>query len=155
VGKYIAQRLVAEGETVFDVSTRRAALVRVFFGDNGRKTDDIDAETIALVGLRTPELPQVRGDELTVKLGLLSNRRSALVGLRTQIVFRIHRDLQNPLPGGSSKRLTAKEAQGDPVEGSTPRRDRQAAPIPPRRPDPRPRVRRCAHRFDQHRLYRT
>ena len=32
VGKYLAQRLVAEGETVLDVSTRRAALVRVFAG---------------------------------------------------------------------------------------------------------------------------
>ena len=110
-GKYLAQRLVAEGETVFDVSTRRAALVRVFAGGNGRKTDDIDAETIALVGLRTPDLPQVRPDELTVKLRLLSNRRGELVALRTQIVCRIHRDLQNLLPGGSSKRLTAKEAK--------------------------------------------
>src|SRR4051794_37153373 len=111
VGKYIAQRLVAEGETVLDVSTRRAALVRVFAGGNGRKTDDTDAESIALVGLHTPDLPQVRPDELTVKLRLLSNRRSELVSLRTQIVCRIHRDLQNLLPGGSSKRLTAKQAK--------------------------------------------
>ena len=51
VGKYLAQRLVAEGETVFDVSTRRAALVRVFAGGNGRKTDDTDAHSIALAAL--------------------------------------------------------------------------------------------------------
>ncbi len=50
VGKYLAQRLVFEGETVFDVSTRRAALVRVYAGGNGRKTDDTDAESIALSG---------------------------------------------------------------------------------------------------------
>ena len=30
VGKYLAQRLVAQGERVLDVSTRRAALVRVY-----------------------------------------------------------------------------------------------------------------------------
>ena len=40
VGKYLAQRLVAQGERVLDVSTRRAALVRVYAGGNGRKTDD-------------------------------------------------------------------------------------------------------------------
>ena len=111
VGKYLAQRLVAEGETVFDVSTRRAALVRVFGGGNGRKTDDTDAESIALVGLHTPDLPQVRPDELTVKLRLLSNRREELVALRIQTVCRIHRDLEGLLPGGSSKRLTAKQAK--------------------------------------------
>jgi hypothetical protein len=32
VGKYLAQRLVADGERVLDVSTRRATLVRVFAG---------------------------------------------------------------------------------------------------------------------------
>jgi len=53
VGKYLAQRLVFEGETVFDVSTRRAALVWVYAGGNGRKTDDTDAESIALVELYT------------------------------------------------------------------------------------------------------
>src|SRR3954469_19853937 len=107
-GKDIAQRLVAEGEAVFDVSTRRAALVRVYAGGNGRKTDDTDAEAIARVGLNTPGLAQVRPDDHTVKLRLLSNRRDELVTKRTQTVCRIHRDLQNLLPGGSSKRLTAK-----------------------------------------------
>lgn len=37
-GRHIAQRLVAAGERVLDVSTRRAALVRVYAGGNGRKT---------------------------------------------------------------------------------------------------------------------
>ena len=68
MGKYLAQRLVAEGETVLDVSTRRAALVRVFAGGNGRKTDDTDAHSIALVGLNSTDLPRVRPDEVTVTL---------------------------------------------------------------------------------------
>jgi transposase len=54
VGKHLAQRLVAAGERVVDVSTRRAALVRVFAGGNGRKHDDVDAHAVALVGLHTP-----------------------------------------------------------------------------------------------------
>jgi transposase len=111
VGKHIAQRLVAEGETVLDVSTRRAALVRVFGGGNGRKTDDTDALSIALVGLHSSDLPKVRADEVTVTLRLLSNRRNELVGLRTQAVCRIHRDLVVLIPGGASRSLTAKKAK--------------------------------------------
>jgi len=111
VGKYLSQRLVAEGETVFDVSTRRAALARVHAGGNGRKTDDTDAESIALVGLRSPGLAQVRPDELTVELKLLANRRDELVAARIQAACRIHRDLMALLPGGVSKRVTAKYAK--------------------------------------------
>jgi transposase len=111
VGKYLAQRLVAEGETVFDVSTRRAALVRVFAGGNGRKTDDTDAESIALVGLRSTDLVEVRRDEITETLRLLSNRRAELVAQRTQAACRIHRDLVGLLPGGVSKRISASQAK--------------------------------------------
>ena len=60
VGNHVAQRVVAAGERVVDVSTRRAALVRVFAGGNGRKNDDTDAHSIALVGLHTPDLPEVQ-----------------------------------------------------------------------------------------------
>lgn len=111
VGKHLAQRLVAEGERVLDVSTRRAALVRVYAGGNGRKNDDTDAHSIALVGLNSTDLPEVRPDDLTVTLRLLSNRRTELVRLRTQAVCRIHRDLVVLLPGGASRRLTAPKAK--------------------------------------------
>ena len=111
VGTYLAQRLVAEGEHVLDVSTRRAALVRVFAGGNGRKADDTDAQSIALVGLNSTDLPEVRLDEVTVSLRLLSSRRNELVGQRTQAVCRIHRDLVILLPGGAGRNLTAKKAR--------------------------------------------
>ena len=111
VGKYLAQRLVAEGETVLDVSTRRAALVRVFAGGNGRKTDDTEAHSIALVGLNSNDLPRVRPDEVTVTLRLLSSRRAELVALRTQAVCRIHRDLVILLLGGAPRSLTAAKAK--------------------------------------------
>jgi transposase len=111
VGKHVAQRLVAAGERVVDVSTRRAALVRVFAGGNGRKNDDVDAHSIALVGLHTPDLVEVRADNRRVALRLISNRRKELVGLRTQCVNRLHRDLVALLPGGGPRALTAKKAR--------------------------------------------
>ena len=111
VGKHLAQRLVAAGEEVVDVSTRRAALVRVFAEGNGRKNDDVDAHSIALVALHTPDLPVVGPDDRTVALRLLSQRRQELVNLRTQCVCRLHRDLVALLAGGAPRRLSAKGAK--------------------------------------------
>ena len=111
VGKHLAQRLVAEGERVVDVSTRRAALVRVYAGGNGRKNDDTDAHSIALVALHTPDLVEVRPDDRTVAMRLLANRRHELVGLRTQALCRIHRDLVNLVPGGAPQALTVAKAK--------------------------------------------
>lgn len=65
-----------------DVSTRRAALVRVFAGGNGRKNDDTDAHSIALVGLHRPDLPEVHADDRRTALWLLSNRGRELIGQR-------------------------------------------------------------------------
>jgi transposase len=101
VGKNLAQRLVAGGETVLDVSTRKSSLVRALATNSGRKTDDTDAYSIALVGLRTEDLPVVRRD----------GRRRELVGLRTQAVCRLHRELVILIPGGASRRLTATRAR--------------------------------------------
>jgi transposase len=102
---------VAEGERALDVSTRRAALVRVYAGGNGRKNDDTDAESIAQAGLHGSDLPEVRADDIAVTLRLLSNRRTELVKLRTQAVCRIHRDLVVLLPGGAPRSLTVAKAK--------------------------------------------
>ncbi len=110
VGKNLAHRLVACKETVLDVSTRKSSLVRAFATNSGRKTDDTDAYSIALVGLHTPDLPVVTRDEQTEMLRILSGRRRELVALRTQAVCRLHRELVILIPGGASRRLTAKQA---------------------------------------------
>jgi len=107
VGKPLAQRLVAAGERVLDVPTRRTALVRVFAGGNGRKSDDTDALSIALVGLRTPGLVEVVPDERAATLRLFAHRREELVATRTQVVCRLHRELLILLPGGTKRGLTA------------------------------------------------
>lgn len=111
VGKHLAQRLVAAGERVLDVPTKKSSLVRAFLADSGRKTDDIDALTVALVGLRTPDLLEVTVDGSATLLRLLSQRRRELSAARTQTVNRLHRELQILLPGGSSRRLTAAHAK--------------------------------------------
>lgn len=111
VGKNLAQRLVAGGETVHDVSTRKSSLVRALATNSGRKTDDTDAYSIALVGLKTDDLPVVVRDERVEVLRLLSQRRRELVGLRTQAVCRLHRELVILIPGGASRRLTASRAR--------------------------------------------
>jgi hypothetical protein len=72
VGNNLALRLVAGGETVLDVSTRKSSLVRALATNSGRKTDDTDAYSIALVGLRTEDLPVVVRDERAEVLRLLS-----------------------------------------------------------------------------------
>jgi hypothetical protein len=54
IGKHIAQRLVADGETVIDVPAKLSARTRVFSTGQGRKTDATDAHSIALVAVRTP-----------------------------------------------------------------------------------------------------
>jgi hypothetical protein len=59
IGKHIAHRLVHDGETVLDVPPKLSAQVRVFATGNGRKTDPVDAHSVAMVALRTPNLVQV------------------------------------------------------------------------------------------------
>ena len=57
VGRPLAHRLVHDGEIVLDVPPKLSAQVRVFATGNGRKTDEVDAHSVALVALRTPGLP--------------------------------------------------------------------------------------------------
>jgi len=65
IGRHIAQRLVADGETVLDVPAKLSARVRVFDTGQGRKTDPVDAHSFAVAGLRSPGLRQVQIDDAT------------------------------------------------------------------------------------------
>jgi hypothetical protein len=62
VGRPLAQRLLADGETVVDVPAKLAARVRVFDTGNARKTDASDAHAVAMVAVRTPRLNQLAYD---------------------------------------------------------------------------------------------
>src|SRR4029450_4925762 len=74
----VAQRLVADGETVLDVPAKLSARARVFATGQGRKSDPVDAYSVAVVALRTSGLRQVLVDDTTVALRLLVDRRDQL-----------------------------------------------------------------------------
>jgi transposase len=111
VGRHIAHRLVASGETVLDVPARLSAQVRVFATGNGRKTDPVDAHSVALAALRSPNLVQVEVDPDLVVLGMLADRRDELGRARTQTINRIHRLLLELIPGGAKQFLSAAQAR--------------------------------------------
>lgn len=112
VGRPLAQRLLAQGETVVDVPAKLAARVRVFDTGNARKTDATDAHAVAMVALRTAGLRELAFDEELLALRLLTDRRDELSKLRVQTVNRLHRLLTELIPGGASKRdLSAQQAK--------------------------------------------
>lgn len=75
IGKHLAHRLVHDGETVLDVPPKLSAQVRVFATGNGRKTDPVDAHSVAMVALRTASLVKVQVDPELVALEMLADRR--------------------------------------------------------------------------------
>ncbi|WP_434056837.1 hypothetical protein [Amycolatopsis ponsaeliensis] len=52
-----------------------SAQVRVFATGNGRKTDPVDAHSVALVALRTPNLVRLQTAPELIRMGVLVNRR--------------------------------------------------------------------------------
>jgi transposase len=111
IGRHLAHRLVHDGEIVFDVPPKLSAQVRVFATGNGRKTDPVDAHSVALVALRAPGLVQVQVEEDLVVMGMLADRRDELGRARTQVINRLHRLLLELVPGGAKKFLSARQAR--------------------------------------------
>ena len=106
-GTYLAQRLVADGETLLDVPPKLPTRARVFDTGHGRKNDPTDARTIAVVGLRNGGLREVQADADPIALKLMSERRHELVHTRTQTVNRLHQLLMQLIPVGAPRDLTA------------------------------------------------
>lgn len=111
VGLGLAQRLAAEDEQVLNVPAKLSARVRALGGGSGRKTDDTDAYAVAVAGLRGHNLEHVQPDDAAMVFKLLSDRRQQLVEQRIATINRLHQLLQELLPGGASRRLTAKKAR--------------------------------------------
>jgi hypothetical protein len=102
IGKPIAHRLVHDGETVFDVPPKLSARVRVFATGNDRKTDPVDAHSVAVAALRAPNLVQVQVDPDLVVMGMLADRRDELGRARMQTLNRLHRLLLGFSPAARS-----------------------------------------------------
>ncbi|MBG0569306.1 IS110 family transposase [Actinoplanes aureus] len=111
IGRHVAQRLLADGETVLDVPAKLSARARVFATGQGRKTDPVDAHSVAVAALRTPGLRRVEIDDTTVALRLLVDRRDQLGRARTELVSRLHHLLLELVPGGAKKDLSAQQAR--------------------------------------------
>src|SRR5438045_9733208 len=62
IGRHLAHRLVHDGETVLDVPAKLSAQVRVFATGNGRKTDPVDAHSVAIAPLHAANLNRVELD---------------------------------------------------------------------------------------------
>src|SRR5215469_17290803 len=52
IGRHVARRLLPLHETVVDVPAKLSARMRVYATGQGRKTDDTDAYSVALAGVR-------------------------------------------------------------------------------------------------------
>ena len=111
VGKHLAHRLVHDGETVLDVQTKMSAQVRVFATGNGRKTDPVDAHSVAIAALHAPDLRRVEVDDDLLVMGMLADRREELGRARTQTINRLHRLLLELIPGGAKPFLSAAQAR--------------------------------------------
>jgi len=110
-GRPLAQRLLEAGEHVVDVPAKLAARVRLFDTGHNRKTDALDAHSIAIVAVRTKTLRVLRPDGELEALRMLCDRREELTRLRVQTVNRLHRLLAELVPGKAKKDLTALQAK--------------------------------------------
>ena len=110
LGLGVAQNLTAVGETVLDVPAKLAARARLLATGHGRKTDALDASSVAAVAQRNTNLRTVEAEDDTVPLRLLSDHRDDLVSERTRILNRLHRLLRELVPGGANRQLSSTQA---------------------------------------------
>jgi transposase len=110
LGRLLAQQLVAAGEVVVDVPATLAARARLLQRGHGRKSDGIDATSAAMVALHRSDLRIVRGDDHTVVLRLVSDRRDELTQQRRRTINRLHRLLRDLVAGGAPTELSADTA---------------------------------------------
>src|SRR5215211_4353935 len=110
LGRHLAQRLAASGESVVDVPSKLSARVRVLSIGNARKNDGLDALATALAAWRNERLPTVDPEAGTEVLRLLSERREDLVAERTRALDRLHGLLRDLVPGGVPGTLSVPRA---------------------------------------------
>jgi transposase len=117
---------------VLDVPAKLAGRVRLFDTGHIRKTDALDAHSIAVVAVRTKTLRVLRVDGGLEALRILADRREALTRRRVQTVDRLQALLAELLPGQAKKDITALQAMAM-LARIRPRRRRGKDPAPGRR----------------------
>ncbi|MEJ7634101.1 IS110 family transposase [Aeromicrobium sp.] len=110
-GRPLAQRLLEAGEQVVDVPAKLAARVRLFDTGHNRKTDALDAHSIAIVAVRTESLRVLKVDGELEALRMLTDRREALTRRRVQTVCRLQALLAELTPGHAKRDITPLQAK--------------------------------------------
>jgi transposase len=110
-GRPLAQRLLEAGEHVVDVPAKLAARVRLFDTGHNRKTDALDAHSIAIVAVRTASLRVLKVDGELEAMRMLTDRREALTRRRIQTVNRLQALLAELTPGQAKKDITPLQAK--------------------------------------------
>ena len=110
-GRPLAQRLLDEGEHVLDVPAKLAARVRLFDTGHNRKTDALDAHSIAMVAVRTAGLRVLKVDAELEALRMLADRRDILTRRRVATVDRLQALLAELLPGQAKRDITTGQAK--------------------------------------------
>ena len=114
LGRHLAVRLAASGESVVDVPPKLSARVRVLssFAGNARKNDGVDALATALAASRNERLATIDPEAASEVLRLLSERRLLTwwpsVNPGTQ--GSLHALLRDLVPGGVTGKLSAERA---------------------------------------------
>ena len=110
LGRHLAGRLAASGESVVDVPPKLSARVRMLSTGNARKNDGLDALATALAASSNERLTAMDPEAASEVLRLLSERREDLVAERTRALNRLHGLLRDLLPGGVTGKLSADRA---------------------------------------------
>ena len=110
-GRPLAQRLLEAGEHVVDVPAKLAARVRIFDTGHNRKTDALDAHSIAMVAVRTEGLRVLQIDAELEVMRMLTDRREILTRLRVSTVNRLQAMLAELLPGQAKRDITTGQAK--------------------------------------------
>ena len=111
IGRHIANRLLAGGEQVVDVSPKLSARMRVFATGQGRKTDATDAHSVAVAATRMHGLRRVVDDQQLAVLRILADRRRSLGEDHSRMTSQVHQLLRALIPGGAKKDLSAAQAK--------------------------------------------
>lgn len=111
LGHLLTQQLLGRGEQVVDVPATLSTRTRKLSGHSGRKTDEHDARSVAIVAAGR-QLRQVAAEDDSAVLGLLVDRRWHLVSGQHKTIVRLHALLCDLVPGGVRGRLSRTRAAG-------------------------------------------
>jgi len=109
LGYLLAQQLVAAGEHVVDVPSTLTSRVRLLETGGGRKTDQVDARTVAVIAAKR-DLPMVCAEDHSQLLRLLADQRGELAQTRRRTINRLHRHLRDLIAGGAPIHLSSTTA---------------------------------------------